>query len=136
MAVIGSAGANDFLGFLKNLRAHGTAVGTDGRASYAQVPQVGSDRVRIAGGGAHRTSELLPLVHTLLANIEAWSRGAFHGARKTSLAAWLTQFAHPINRRAHDHSGKLWSFVLQRLARGPLLAWQLRNPQTELRRTA
>jgi hypothetical protein len=90
----------------------------------------------VAEGRAENASELFPLVHTLFANMKVWINGTFHGVSKTWLPAYVQEFAYRLNRRAHNHSGQLWSFVLRRVVRGTWRTWNVRDAEMESRRAA
>ncbi len=95
-------------------------VRSDGLASYRPLSRVGvRHERRVQGPDKARSTEILPWVHLLFANLKAWIRGTFHGISKKHMQRYLDEFVYRFNRRWRE--GELFGFVLARsLESGPL----------------
>jgi hypothetical protein len=110
-AVVDNAGKNSLVGFLRGVCAAGTQVMSDGWKAY-DLSQTDLGHLRLVVGDPKRASEVLPLVHTLFANLQVWIAGTFHGVSKKWLPRYVQEFNYRLNRRHHE--GTLWDYVLRR----------------------
>lgn len=136
MAVVESASGEELVGFVRRVCAPGATVISDGWSGYTTAAGAGFDHVRIVEGRPENASALFPLVHTLFANMKTWINGTFHGVSKTWLPAYVQEFTYRLNRRAQNHDGALWQFLLRRMVKGAWRSWAVRDGEMEPRRAA
>jgi hypothetical protein len=117
-AVVPNATKASLVGFLRDVCAEGTEVMSDGWKAY-DLAQTDLGHLRVVVGDPKRASELLPLVHTLFANLQVWIAGTFHGVSKKWLPRYVQEFNYRLNRRYLE--GTLWNYVLRRAVRKPWL---------------
>ena len=77
----------------------GSTITTDGWPAYNAVKEQGFEHKRVIIGDPKRASELLPWVHTIIANCKAVLRGTHHGVSAKHLQSYLAEFCYRLNRR-------------------------------------
>ena len=108
LAVIDNAKAKTLEEFVKSAIAPGSAITSDGLASYGGLTRRGFDHKPIViartGGEAH---EYLPAVHLTFTLLKRLMLGTYHGTpRGRHLPAYLDEFVFRFNRRALPPAGR------------------------------
>ena len=114
---------NDLGSFVcRSVDADNATVRTDAFQGYGSLGKVGIDHERIVQGKAPaRSAEILPWVHHVFGNLEAWLRGTFHGGSRKHLPGYLAEFSYRFDRRWREE--ELFRFVLRRAAHGAPLPY-------------
>jgi hypothetical protein len=112
-----NASQRTLVSFLQGICSSGTTVATDGWSGYGRLEDVDLGHLRTLVGRPELASEVLPLIHTLFANLRAWVGGTFHGVSRRWLSRYLQEFTYRLNRRYHEKS--LWHYVLRRFVTRP-----------------
>lgn len=117
-AVVPNAGGDSLVSFVKSVCAAGTTVVSDGWSGYTGLAPAGLCHQPVVVGAGVNASLLLPLVHTMFGNLQAWLNGTFHGVSRRWLPRYTQEFTWRFNRR--QHAGSLWHYMLRRAVRqGP-----------------
>lgn len=116
-AVVRDASAESLGTFLERVCAKGTTVLCDGLPSYGRLVDRGLVPQRVVVGRPERASVVLPLVHTLFGNLQAWLLGTFHGVSAKWLPRYVQEFGWRFNRRRRERT--LWDYLLRRCVRKP-----------------
>jgi len=77
----------------------GSTVKTDGWPAYNALKGQGYEHEKVVLGDPKKASELLPWVHTLIANCKGILRGTHHGVSSKHLQYYLSEFCYRFNRR-------------------------------------
>ncbi len=77
----------------------GSKIKTDGWPAYNTVKEQGYEHLKIIIGDPKKASELLPWVHTIIANCKGVLRGTHHGVSAKHLQYYLAEFCYRLNRR-------------------------------------
>jgi transposase-like protein len=77
----------------------GSTIKTDGWPAYNAVKEQGFQHEKVVIGDPKKASELLPWVHTIIANCKGVLRGTHHGVSAKHLQRYLAEFCYRLNRR-------------------------------------
>lgn len=77
----------------------GSTIKSDGWQAYNIVKEQGFEHEKIIIGDPKKASELLPWVHTIIANCKGILRGIHHGVSAKHLHFYLAEFCYRLNRR-------------------------------------
>ena len=83
----------------KNNVKKGSKIRTDGWPAYNAVKEQGFHHQKIIIGDPKKASELLPWVHTIIANCKGILRGTHHGVSAKHLHFYIAEFCYRLNRR-------------------------------------
>ena len=82
-----------------NTIENGSTIKTDSWPAYNAVKELGFQHWRILIGDPQKASELMPWVHTIIANCKGVLRGTHHGVSGKHLQYYLAEFCYRLNRR-------------------------------------
>ena len=77
----------------------GSTVKTDAYPAYNALQEQGYEHEKIIIGDPKKASELLPWVHTMIANCKGIFTGVHHGVSAKHLQLYLSEFCYRFNRR-------------------------------------
>jgi transposase-like protein len=98
-----------------------TTLITDGFPTYGALASTGIEHQRHIQGAPKRAGEILPWVHTIIANLKSWLRGTFHGVSHRHLSKYLLEFTYRLNRRFI--ADRLFFFLTRRATEAPPLPY-------------
>jgi len=100
MAVVTDRSAESLGGFIRNAVAPGAKIITDDWSGYCGLKSFGFDHSPVAERGDPQVvEELLPIIHTVFANLKSWLNGTHHGVSQKHLPAYLNELVFRFNRR-------------------------------------
>ncbi len=117
LVALPAASEKELVGFLKRSCGPGTTIRSDGWASYNGSVEQGLKHDKNIVLDPKLASEILPIVHTMFANLRSWLNGTFHGVSRTWLPRYLQEFRWRFNRRHREKH--LWAYLLRRTMRKP-----------------
>jgi transposase-like protein len=101
LAMIADNSAGSIKAFVSANVKRGTALLTDGHASYPGLTGYRHDP-RVAGKMAAHV--VLPWIHRAFSLLKRWSLGTYHGLRRKHVDTYLNEFVFRYNRRFHRHA--------------------------------
>ncbi len=116
---VADSSAESLVGFVEGVVAAGSAVTTDGLATYLVLPTKGFRHVRRVQLGATSGPEvLLPRVHRVASLLKRWLLGTHQGGvHREHIDAYLEEFSFRFNRRTSRSRGLLFLRLMENAVR-------------------
>lgn len=87
--------------FARDVVEPGSAIRSDGYASYRPLVSHGFQHESITVGRKEMAHVLLPHVHTYISNLKSFVLGTYHGLADMHLQHYLDEYCYRFNRRKH-----------------------------------